>query len=96
VIRGARHNTADRVEGFSTGARHEQRRPAIHDFPADGRNLGGRLSEAQNHLREALPYCAVVIDFRKAEVFERARLEGFDEMLERVGGCDVTARDAIE
>ena len=65
-------------------------------FLRDRRNLSGRLAEAEDDFREALPYRAVVIDFREPEILERTGSKCVDEVFERLAGFDVTARDAIE
>jgi hypothetical protein len=96
VERGSGHNGADGLERVGTRARDEKRRTTTNDFLSDRCNLSRCLSETEHDLWKALPYRAMVIDFRETEVFERPGSKCFEEMLECIAGCDVATRDAIE
>ncbi|HKF65569.1 MAG TPA: hypothetical protein VKB36_03545 [Vicinamibacterales bacterium] len=96
VVRGRRHNGANSIEGFDARARDQKRGTTPDDFLTDRRNLSRRLSETEHDFGEALPYGSMVINFRKAEILERAGSKRLDEMLECFAGLDVTACDTIQ
>jgi hypothetical protein len=70
-------------------SRHEQTVSLSHDRFGDARDLVGRLALAEDDLGKAGAGGALVVDARKAEVFDARRLEEFAGAV--LGGVSVEA-----
>ena len=92
VIRapGTTARTASNASGVS--ARHEQRLAARDDALGDGRNLGRRLAQAEDHLGESLAKLAMRVDAREAEVLERRRAQRRKDPADAADGSTSPAR----
>ena len=70
--------------------------PRATMFCGDRGDLRGRFAQAQHDFRKPLTNRAVVIDARKAKVFERLRAQCVEEPALGVGDISLPARDGVE
>jgi hypothetical protein len=83
------------LEGFVRCPR-DQRELTAHDLDRNPGNLIGRRSKAEDDFRKALPEGAMVIDFRKTEVLERARAHGRKQLAFGIVGGQFSSRNTLE
>src|SRR6185369_5976732 len=91
-----RHERRDGVVSLTGGACHQQCRSAADNLVGDRGDLGRRLAETKDHLREALPYRAMMVNSRESKVRIRLSAQRLDQLLERRGGFDLALRDSRE
>jgi len=86
----------DRFVGVWRGARDQEGRASAHDFGRDRRHLLRRLAQAEHHLGEPLANRTVMVDLRKAQIFEGTLAERVEQLFLGIRGTHRACGDLIQ